>query len=173
MVSAYQFFFRNFRKQYQLRTPALGITMVVWRPGSSMIHSNTENTRLCFEVFHPCVRDLKCDFNSSRHMAFVASRRFLFCPNSQWGDLYSVITASLVDQRGCNYCLQYVTDALQILSPARINCFDSIGERTRDSRGWFFFDWSALKMTKYEEKLKYLNWFANCSFRKVLSVNPQ
>ena len=26
-----------------------------------------------------------------------------------------------------------------------------------------FFDWSALKMTKYEEKLKYLNWSANCS----------
>ena len=25
--------------------------------------------------------------------------------------------------------------------------------------GWFF-DWSALKMTKYEEKLKYLNWSA-------------
>ena len=36
-----------------------------------------------------------------------------------------------------------------------------------------FFDWSALKMTKYEEKLKYLNWSANCSSRKVLSVNPQ
>ena len=34
--------------------------------------------------------------------------------------------------------------------------------------GWF--DWSALKM-KYEEK--YLNWSANCSSRKVLSVNPQ
>ena len=38
--------------------------------------------------------------------------------------------------------------------------------------GWFF-DWSTLKMTKYEEKLKYLNWSANCSLRKVLSVNPQ
>ena len=25
----------------------------------------------------------------------------------------------------------------------------------------------ALKMTKYEEKLKYLNWSANCSSRKV------
>ena len=24
-----------------------------------------------------------------------------------------------------------------------------------------FFDWSALKMTKYEEKIKYLNWSAN------------
>ena len=36
-----------------------------------------------------------------------------------------------------------------------------------------FFDWSALKMTKYEEKLKYLNWSANCSSRKVLSVKPQ
>ena len=28
-------------------------------------------------------------------------------------------------------------------------------------------------MTKYEEKLKYLNWSANCSSRNVLSVNPQ
>ena len=37
----------------------------------------------------------------------------------------------------------------------------------------FFFDWSAPKMTKYEEKLKYLNWSANCSSGKVLSVNPQ
>ena len=36
-----------------------------------------------------------------------------------------------------------------------------------------FFNWSALKMTKYEEKLKYLKWSANCSSRKVLSVNPQ
>ena len=36
-----------------------------------------------------------------------------------------------------------------------------------------FFDWSALKMIKYEEKLKYLNWSANCSSRKVLSVKPQ
>ena len=36
-----------------------------------------------------------------------------------------------------------------------------------------FFNWSAQKMTKYEEKLKYLNWSANCSSRKVLSVNPQ
>ena len=36
-----------------------------------------------------------------------------------------------------------------------------------------FFNWSALKMTKYEEKLKYLNWSANCSSRKVLSVKPQ
>ena len=36
-----------------------------------------------------------------------------------------------------------------------------------------FFGWSALKMTKYEEKLKYLNWSANCSSRKVLSVKPQ
>ena len=35
-----------------------------------------------------------------------------------------------------------------------------------------FFNWSALKMTKYEEKLKYLNWSA-ISSRKVLSVNPQ
>ena len=35
-----------------------------------------------------------------------------------------------------------------------------------------FFDWSALNMTKYEEKLKYLNWSANCSSRKVLNVNP-
>ena len=26
---------------------------------------------------------------------------------------------------------------------------------------------------KYEEKLKYLNWYANCSSQKVLSVNPQ
>ena len=32
-----------------------------------------------------------------------------------------------------------------------------------------FFYWSALRMTKYEEKFKYLN----CSSRKVLSVNPQ
>ena len=24
-----------------------------------------------------------------------------------------------------------------------------------------FFEWSALKMTKYEEKFKYLNWSAN------------
>ena len=36
-----------------------------------------------------------------------------------------------------------------------------------------FFDWSALKMTKYEEKFKYLNWSANCSSQKVLSVKPQ
>ena len=36
-----------------------------------------------------------------------------------------------------------------------------------------FFYWSALKMTKYEEKLKYMNWSANCSSWKVLSVNPQ
>ena len=36
-----------------------------------------------------------------------------------------------------------------------------------------FFYWSALKMTKYEEKLKYLNWSANCSSQKVLSVKPQ
>ena len=36
-----------------------------------------------------------------------------------------------------------------------------------------FFDWAALKMTKYEEKLKYLNWSANCSSQKDLSVNPQ
>ena len=35
------------------------------------------------------------------------------------------------------------------------------------------FDWSALKMTEYDEKLKYMNWSANCSSRKVLSVNPQ
>ena len=34
-------------------------------------------------------------------------------------------------------------------------------------------DWFALKLTKYEEKLKYLNLSANCSSRKVLSVNPQ
>ena len=47
------FFYRNIKKQYQLRTPALGITMVVWRPVSSMIRSSTENTRLCFEVFYP------------------------------------------------------------------------------------------------------------------------
>ena len=39
--------------------------------------------------------------------------------------------------------------------------------------GWFFFNWSALKMTKYEEKLKYLNLSAYCAFPKVLSVNPQ
>ena len=38
--------------------------------------------------------------------------------------------------------------------------------------GWFI-NWSALKMTKYKEKLKYLNWSANCSSQKVLSVNPQ
>ena len=36
-----------------------------------------------------------------------------------------------------------------------------------------FFNWSALKMTKYKEKLKYLNWSANCSSQKVLSVKPQ
>ena len=36
-----------------------------------------------------------------------------------------------------------------------------------------FFDWSALKLTKYEEKLEYLDWSANCSSRKVLSVNPK
>ena len=36
-----------------------------------------------------------------------------------------------------------------------------------------FFDWSALKKTKYEEKLKYLNWSANCSSWKVLSVKTQ
>ena len=36
-----------------------------------------------------------------------------------------------------------------------------------------FFDWSTLKMNKYEEKLKYLNWSTNWSSRKVLSVNPQ
>ena len=36
-----------------------------------------------------------------------------------------------------------------------------------------FFYWSALKMTKYEEKLKCLNWSANCSSQKVLSVNSQ
>ena len=36
-----------------------------------------------------------------------------------------------------------------------------------------FFDWAALKMTKYEEKLKYLNWSVNCSSQKVLSVKPQ
>ena len=28
-------------------------------------------------------------------------------------------------------------------------------------------------MTKYEEKLKYLNWSANCSSQKFLSVNPK
>ena len=38
--------------------------------------------------------------------------------------------------------------------------------------GWFFY-WSVLKMTKYEEKLKYLNWSAHCSSRKILSVKPQ
>ena len=31
------------------------------------------------------------------------------------------------------------------------------------------FYWSALKMTKYEEKLKYLNWSANGSSLKILS----
>ena len=36
-----------------------------------------------------------------------------------------------------------------------------------------FFYWSALKMTKYEEKVKYLNWSTNCSSRTVLSVKPQ
>ena len=36
-----------------------------------------------------------------------------------------------------------------------------------------FFDWSALEVTKYEEKLKYLNWSANCSSRKVVSVKAQ
>ena len=46
-------------------------------------------------------------------------------------------------------------------------------ELGRSSYKGCFFDWSALKMTKYEEKLKYLNWSANCSSRKVLSVNPQ
>ena len=34
-----------------------------------------------------------------------------------------------------------------------------------------FFDWSALEMTKYEEKLKYLNWSANCSSRKVPTLS--
>ena len=43
---------------------------------------------------------------------------------------------------------------------------------TQNIQGAFFY-WSALKMTKYEEKLKYLNWSANCSSRKVLSVKPQ
>ena len=43
---------------------------------------------------------------------------------------------------------------------------------TQNIQGAFFY-WSALKMTKYEEKLKYLNWSANCSSRKVLSVNSQ
>ena len=36
-----------------------------------------------------------------------------------------------------------------------------------------FYNWSALKMTKYKEKLEYLNWSANCSSQKVLSVKPQ
>ena len=36
-----------------------------------------------------------------------------------------------------------------------------------------FFYCSALKMTKYKEKSKYPNCSANCSSRKVLSVNPQ
>ena len=35
------------------------------------------------------------------------------------------------------------------------------------------FYWYALKMSKYEEKLKYLDWSDNCSSRKVLSVKPQ
>jgi len=33
--------------------------------------------------------------------------------------------------------------------------------------GCFFFDWFALKMTKFEEELKYLKWSANCSSWKV------
>ena len=36
-----------------------------------------------------------------------------------------------------------------------------------------FFYCSALKMTKYKEKLKYPNCFVNCSSLKVLSVNAQ
>ena len=36
-----------------------------------------------------------------------------------------------------------------------------------------FFNWSTLKMTKYKEKFKFLNWSANCSSQKVLSVKPQ
>ena len=60
------------------------------------------------------------------------------------------------------------------------NYFGSDQEHT-EKRWWIqkkmiqggFFDWSALKMSKYEEKLKYLNWSDNCSSRKVLSVKPQ
>ena len=33
-----------------------------------------------------------------------------------------------------------------------------------------FFYWSALRMTKYEEKFKYLNWSANCSSQKVSTL---
>ena len=44
--------------------------------------------------------------------------------------------------------------------------------QARHVQGAFFY-WSALKMTKYEEKLKYLNWSVNCSSQKALSVNPQ
>ena len=46
-------------------------------------------------------------------------------------------------------------------------------ESTRKVHTGWFFDWSALKMTKYEKKLNYLNWSANCSSRKALSVNPK
>ena len=36
-----------------------------------------------------------------------------------------------------------------------------------------FFYWSAQKMTKYKEKLKYLNWSANWSAQKILSTRKK
>ena len=54
--------------------------------------------------------------------------------------------------------------AAQVTSRARLE---------RDYLQGVFFGWSALKMIKYEEKLKHLDWSANCSSRKVLSVNLQ
>ena len=36
-----------------------------------------------------------------------------------------------------------------------------------------FSDWSALKVTKSKEKLKYLNWSANCSTQKILSTRKK
>ena len=36
-----------------------------------------------------------------------------------------------------------------------------------------FFNWSAQKMTKYKEKLKYLNWSANWSAQKILSTRKK
>ena len=92
-------------------------------------------------------------------------------------------------QIGHNWCIPYQSSACVInhvpLSnsgkskcPALIFCHNfhkSISSALLPARNMFvqgaFFDWSALKMTKYEEKLKYLNWSANWSSKKVLSVN--
>ena len=57
-------------------------------------------------------------------------------------------------------------------SAHQITAIMSFFIRRRHIQGGFFY-WSALKMTKYEERSKYSNWSANCSSRKVLSVNLQ